>query len=298
MFQWFGKTEIDFVGKRNVFFALSGLGVLLGFFALVQIGRGVGHLGIDFSGGVVVQLRAETPVPIDQARKALALGNLGEADFQDMVTETGHKMLIRFQESTTASPPEHVYDVLSKAFPKNGLVLESSAQIGPTIGRKLRDDALVAILLSLLGIVLYIAMRFEFRYGIAAAIATFHDVLVVLGILYLMRVEITLLIVSALLTLAGYSLSDTVVVFDRIRENLRFRRKESLDAMINKSINDVLARTLNTSITTLLAVLALFFLGGEVIHDFALVMAMGIVVGTYSSWYIASPLLLFKKKAT
>ncbi len=296
MLEFFGKTNIDFVGKRMLFFGVSGLGVLLGLVALIQVARGGGNLGIDFSGGVAVQLKFDAPVRIDEARSALEAGGLKGADLQEIVG--GHNtLLVRFKRLEVAGTVgAQVEGAFAKAFPTNKFVVESSTEIGPTIGRKLRKDAVVATLLSMVGIVIYIAFRFELQFGIAAAIATFHDVLVILGLLFLAQKEITLLLVTALLTIAGYSLSDTVVVFDRIRENLRFRKKESFDQIINKSINDVLTRTFNTSVTALLAVLALFFFGGEVIHDFALAMILGIVIGTYSSWYIASPILLVWRK--
>ena len=174
-------------------------------------------------------------------------------------------------------------------------MVESSTEIGPTIGRQLQKDALLAVTISMIGIIIYIAFRFEFRFGIAAAIATFHDVLAVLGIFFVLNKEITLLLITALLTLAGYSLSDTVVVFDRIRENLRTRKKEPLEETINRSINEVLSRTFITGITTFLAVAALFFFGGDVIHDFSLALILGVIIGTYSSWFIASPLLLVRR---
>jgi preprotein translocase subunit SecF len=163
------------------------------------------------------------------------------------------------------------------------------------VGRKLQRDALWAIGVSMLGILAYVAWRFEFRFGVAAVVATFHDVLVVMGFLFMMNKEMTLLVVTGLLTLAGYSLTDSVVVFDRIRENMRRRTKESHPALINRSINEVLRRTFVTSITTLLALLALLVFGGDVLHDFALTMFMGVIVGTYSSVFIASPVLLMWK---
>jgi len=184
-----------------------------------------------------------------------------------------------------------IEEQLREAFSTNPFIVESSNEVGPVIGRELQQAALWAILVSLLGIVSYIAWRFEFRFGIVATVATFHDVLVVLGIFFLLGNEITLLIVTALLTLAGYSLTDTVVVFDRIRENFRTRRRDSLAEMINVSINQVLSRTIMTSLTTLLAILAIFLLGGEVLRDFSLALMLGIVVGTYSSVFVASPLV-------
>lgn len=291
MFQIFKNTDIDFVGKRYLFYTVSGLLVLIGIFALLQISRGKANLGIDFAGGAAVQLRFDQPVRIDDARRALKESGLPDAEIQTVIEE--NRLLIRIKEDTVGKNiSERVQEAFSRAFPDNPATVESSTVIGPTIGRQLQKDALMAVTISMVGIIFYIAVRFEFRFGIAAAIATFHDVLVVLGIFFLLDKEITLLVITALLTLAGYSLSDTVVVFDRIRENLRIRRKESFDQIINRSINEVLSRTFITGVTTFLAVTALFFFGGEVIHDFSLAILLGVIVGTYSSWFIASPLLL------
>jgi preprotein translocase subunit SecF len=160
------------------------------------------------------------------------------------------------------------------------------------VGRKLQQDALIAIMISFAGIILYIAARFQFRFGVAAAIATLHDVLAVMGLFYLLNKEITLLIVTALLTLAGYSLTDTVVVFDRIRENLRVRRRDPIETVINNGINQVLSRTIVTSLTVVLVLIPLTIAGGEVLHDFSLALLWGVIVGTYSSIFVASPLLL------
>lgn len=292
MIELFKKTEIDFVGRRRAFFTLSGVAVLVGLLALVQIARGGGNLGIDFVGGATVALKFDAPVAIHMARLALEEGGIQGAELQEMVG--GNRLLVRFKEQAAKNIDDQIRKALAQKFPKNQVLVEGSTQVGPTIGRKIKKDAIVAIILSMLGIIFYIAIRFDFQFGIAAAIATLHDVLVLIGVLFLLHKEITLLVVTALLTVAGYSLSDTVVVFDRIRENLRFRKKESLHEIINKSINGVLARTFNTSVTTGLAVLSLTFFGGEVLHDFALIMLLGIIVGTYSSWFIASPLLLLR----
>ncbi len=170
--------------------------------------------------------------------------------------------------------------------------VKSSDAIGPTIGRELREKAIWAILFATLGLLVYIAIRFDYKFGIAAALATFHDVLVVLGVVYVMGMEITLLIITALLTLAGYSLTDTVVVFDRIRENVRKNPRTPFMDLLNASINQVLSRTIITSLTVLLVLIALFFFGGPVLHDFSFALGFGVIVGTYSSIFLASPLLL------
>jgi preprotein translocase subunit SecF len=292
MLEILGKTNFDFMSKRRIAFTFSGVMVLLGIIAVIQIARGSANLGIDFAGGTAVQLKFDQPVRIDEARKVLEGNGLGDAELQEFGQD--NKLLIRVKASTTIEEKvaERVVGVFTKEFPSNHFVVESSTEIGPTIGKKLQEDALIAVVISFAGIILYIAARFEFRFGIAAAIATFHDVLAVLGAFYLLDKEITLLVVTALLTLAGYSLTDTVVVFDRIRENLRTRRRDTEETMINNAVNQVLSRTIVTSLTVVLVLIPLTVAGGEVLHDFSLALLWGVIFGTYSSVFVASPLLL------
>ncbi len=292
MLEILGKTNIDFMGKRTIAFAFSGVMVLLGLIAVVQIARGAANLGIDFAGGTAVQLKFEQPVRIDEARKVLEANGLGNAELQEFGQD--NKLLIRIKTSTTIEEKtaEAVVEVFKTKFASNRFVVDSSTEIGPTIGKKLQEDALIAIVISFIGIILYIAARFELRFGVAAALATFHDVLAVLGAFYVLDKEITLLIVTALLTLAGYSLTDTVVVFDRIRENLKSRRRETEEATINTAVNQVLSRTIVTSLTVVLVLIPLTMAGGEVLHDFSLALLGGVIFGTYSSVFVASPLLL------
>ncbi len=294
MIELLGKTHIDFIGKRYIAYAFSGLLVLLGLVSFVQVARGRANLGIDFAGGTAVQLKFTQKVPIDEARTKLAANGFTDAELQEFTQD--NKLLIRVKrQAIQEGVANRLVEVFKKEFAGNEFVVDSSTEIGPTIGRKLQSDAVVAITVSMIGIILYIAARFEFRFGVAAAIATFHDVLAVLGVFWIMDREITLLIVTALLTLAGYSLTDTVVVFDRIRENLRQRRREPLEQVINNGINEVLSRTIIVSLTVLLVLIGLFFFGGEVIHDFSLALLLGVLVGTYSSIFVASPLLLLWK---
>src|SRR6266487_617367 len=295
MIEILGKTSIDFMGWRRYSFALSGLLVLLGIIALIQIGRGSANLGIDFAGGTAVQLKFEKPVSIEKAREILLKSGLAEVELQEFTTD--NKLLVRVKAKTTIEEKvaEKVLEAFRKNFPDNPFVVDASTEIGPTIGQKLQKDALIAIGISMLGIILYVAARFEFRFGVAAAIATFHDVFAVLGIFYFLDKEITLLIVTALLTLAGYSLTDTVVVFDRIRENLKLRNRDPLATVINKAVNQVLSRTVVVSTTVILVLIPLTLFGGEVLHDFSLALLMGVVIGTYSSVFVASPLLILWK---
>ena len=292
MMEILSKTDIDFMGKRNIAFTVSGILVSLGLLAMVGILVGWANLGIDFAGGTAVQLKFDKPLLIAEARKALDAHELGAAELQEFPQD--QKLLIRVKTENTIEEgiSKKIIQAFQAEFPDHGFVVDSSTSIGPTIGKKLQEDALIAIILSLAGIILYVAVRFEFRFGVAAAIATFHDVLVVLGIYFLLNKEITLLVVTALLTLAGYSLTDTVIVFDRIRENLRQRRRETTTTIINNGINQVLSRTLITTLTVVLVLVPLTLWGGEVLHDFSLALLLGVIVGTYSSIFVASPLLL------
>jgi preprotein translocase subunit SecF len=292
MLEILGKTNIDFMGKRKIAFAFSGVMVLLGLLAVVQIARGAANLGIDFAGGTAVQLKFDQAVRIDEARKALEANGVGNAELQEFGED--NKLLVRVKALTTIEEKtaERVLAIFAKEFPNNKFVVDSSTEIGPTIGKKLQEDALIAVVISFAGIILYIAARFELRFGVAAALATFHDVLAVIGAFYVLDKEITLLIVTALLTLAGYSLTDTVVVFDRIRENLRMRRRETEEATVNSAVNQVLSRTIVTSLTVVLVLIPLTLAGGEVLHDFSLALLWGVIFGTYSSVFVASPLLL------
>jgi preprotein translocase SecF subunit len=184
-------------------------------------------------------------------------------------------------------------EIINTRFTDNTFSRDSEHMIGPAVGESLKASARWAVLISVFGLIIYIGFRFDFRSGIAATVATFHDVLAVLGIFFILDKEITLLVVTALLTLAGYSLTDTVVVYDRIRENLKkFRKKGQFVETVDSSINEVLSRTVMTSLTSLLVAGSIFFFGGEVLHDFSLALILGIIVGTYSSIFVASPIVV------
>ena len=286
------NTNIDFLGKRNIAFVISGIISLIGIFAIVQIATGKANLGIDFAGGTSVQLKFEKPVKVHDIRKALEDGGVRDFDLQELTGE--NKILIRAKniEIQLGKISEQITAAISQKVPDNRFVVDSTTEIGPKVGGKLRADAGMAIVVATIGILIYIAIRFKFNFAVGATVATFHDVLAVLCVFFLLGKEINLILVTALLTIAGYSLTDTVVVFDRIRENLRSRLKDSVESVMNLSINEVLSRTIVTSLTVLLTSVALFFFGGEVIHDFALAMILGVIVGTYSSVFVASPIVL------
>ncbi len=292
MIELIKNPNINFLGKRNIAFIFSGILVAIGIIAVVQIATGRANLGIDFAGGTAIQFKFEKPVALHAVRLALEKGGLKDFDLQDFPAV--NKMLIRVKKTETelGKVSDTVTNILSQAFPDNKYVIDSSTSIGPTVGNRLKADAAKAIAFAVVGILLYVAFRFQFKFGVGATIATFHDVLAVLGLFYLMGKEINLILVTALLTIAGYSLTDTVVVFDRIRENLKIKQRESVETVMNSSINEVLSRTIITSATVLLTSLSLFLFGGEVIHDFALAMILGVIVGTYSSIFVASPVVL------
>jgi preprotein translocase subunit SecF len=285
------KTHIDFIGKRKITFVISSIIAIIGITGIIQIARGAANMGIDFTGGTALELKFDKHIPMEDARSAL-LKNGIEANLQEV--KDGNKLLVKIGKTNlqVGQVADTVEGVFKKGFPTDAFVVESSAEIGPSIGDKLRKDTLIAIVIAMVCIIIYIAWRFDFKFGVAAAVATFHDVLAMFAVFYLFHREINLLFITAVLTIAGYSLTDTVVVFDRIRENLRKNTKETLPVVFNKSINEVLSRTIITALTTFLAALSLLFFGGEVIHDFALALTVGIAVGTYSSVFVASPLVV------
>jgi len=297
MFRIIGKTNIDFIGNRRLMFLLSGLLVAIGLFAFVMVLAGKANMGIDFAGGVMLQGHFENPVSIDELRGRLT-SQYPDVKVTELTKfEKPNAFIIKTKHPETEAAGEErlqgIRQIIADSFPENAFERDYTEVIGPAVGETLRNKARWAILISLIGILIYIGVRFDFRSGVAATIATFHDVLVVTGIFYLLGLEFDLLIVTALLTLAGYSLTDTVVVFDRIRENLRkFRTKGEFVNTINSSINEVISRTINTSLTVLFVVGTLFFFGGEVLHNFSLALILGVLVGTYSSIFVASPIVV------
>ncbi len=291
-----GETKIDFLGKRKITFTLSAVFVALGIIAIISIALGKANLGTDFTGGVQVQYSFEKPVAIDNIRKILEAGGMKDAHLQELTGANKFMIKVALVEGKSLNEiAESISGLLKNNIPGNTFIVEGSTGVGPTVGAKLQQDALFAIFVSLLFILMYVAWRFEFRFGVASVVATFHDVLVVVGTLFILNVEFNLLIITALLTLSGYSLTDTVVVFDRIRENLRRDTGEKLEPLVNRSINEVLRRTIVTSFTTLLVLGAIMALGGDVLYDFAFTLFIGVMVGTYSSIFVASPVLIHWK---
>jgi SecD/SecF fusion protein len=278
---------------RNITFGISGIFVLIGLIAFVQILRGQANLGVDFAGGSMLQYKAEKSFLLEDVRTAFT--SHGWTDIAPQHVENENRLILKVKtpEEKVGHLGKDLTQVLTQEMPDKGFVLESQSEIGSSISAVLRNKAIQAIAISLLGVLCYLALRFDLSFGVAAAAATFHDVLVVLGICWLLNMEITLLIVTALLTLAGYSLNDSVVIFDRIRENIQKKKEDNFFGIINNSINQVLSRSMVTSLTTALVLLALYFFGGTAIKDFSLTLLTGVLVGTYSSVFVASPILSF-----
>jgi len=296
-FELFQKPNLDFIGFRRYAFIISGILSILGLVAFVQLSRGYGNLGVEFSSGAMVQFSAKETFTVDQVRQALNKEGWGHAEIQPVEGGRGLMIKVKKSEETVGQMANKLAAILNQSLTQNRFTVASTAEIGASISQDLRNKAILAIVISMLGIIIYLAWRFELIFGIGAAVATFHDVLAVLGVFWLLDKEITLLVVTALLTLAGYSLTDTVVVFDRIRENLA-RKRGKLGDIINLSVNEVLSRTIVTSTTVFLVVVALYLFGGVVLQDFALAMILGVLVGTYSSVFVASPIVYaFRKES-
>ena len=289
-----GETKLDFYGMRKIPYVISAALVALGLFAVLMMSLGKANLGIQLTGGTMVEGYFEQPVDIAHVREALSQGGFEDVELSQIAgRDEPYTFLIRLkiESGEGARKAQSVIDAIQKYIPGNTFHMDSVHEVGPAVGRDLKTQTRWAVLISLLGILSYISLRFDLRFGVGATIATFHDVLAVLGIFYLFDVEITILLISAILTLAGYSLTDKVTVYDRIRENLKkFHRKADFIPTVNRSINEVLSRTIMTG-TTVLAVLAiLWFLGGTVLRDFAMALILGILIGTYSSVFVASPI--------
>lgn len=288
--QIFQETpKFDFISKRLVYFAVST--VVLGASLAALLTRGLNY-GIDFTGGSVVQLTYEAPLELADLRKDLGAAGFADASPQHFTGTNSFSIRIKGRADQSADTAEQFIKAMRAANQGRKFVVDQREYVGPTVGRHLYKRAMFAIVFSLLGIVIYVAFRFANPlWGLAGVAALAHDVIATLGLFSILGMEVDLVLVAAVLTIAGYSINDSIVVFDRMREKLRMLRSDSLGKIINVSINETLSRTLITSLTTFTAVIILFLIGGTVIHDFALTVTFGVLIGTYSSIAIAAPIV-------
>lgn len=287
--EFFGKTDFKFIERRKIAFIISGLMILVSGYAVFQ--KGV-NLGIDFTGGTVVQINFSQEITEREMRETLIRHELSGASIQKVPNTNVLIIRIRTGNLGPFEIAQKLTSIFKEEFPQNQFTIERNEVVGPVVGEYLQKRAVKAFLFAFLGIIVYVAWRFVGGiWGLAGVVALVHDVFITFGIFVILGKEITLQIVAALLTLAGYSINDTIVVYDRIRENIRLHYKKPLAELIDLSINETLSRTLMTGLTTLLALLAILFFGGPVIRDFSLAIFIGMFIGTYSSIYVASPIV-------
>ena len=284
------NTKIDFISKARITIFLS-IGIILAGIVSLIINGGP-NLSIDFKGGTVFQVSTEESININELRKKLASTNLANSEITEITgLNVNQEFRIKANIDNTTNTSDIILNVLDDYKPE----IRSIENVGPKVGKELQKQAITAISLALLMLMIYIALRFDSFYSLGSVVAIIHDVLVTLGIFSLLNLEINLSIIAAFLTIVGYSLNDTIVIFDRFRENSQKDLKLSMVEIANLSLNQTLSRTVVTSLTTLIVVCILYFLGGEVIKYFAFALIIGVFVGTYSSIFIASPFMLFIK---
>lgn len=280
-------THFDFVGKMKIAVGISAALIIISILSVLL--HGGLNFGIDFAGGTIIQVKFSKAAPADAIRSAFTGINVGDAIIQEIGE---NEVIVRTNQPMTKELQAKVDQAMTGQFGAGQYEIRRIEFVGPKVGRDLTQKAVLAIVFAWIGMLIYIAWRFEFRYGLGAIIALIHDTIIVIGVLSLLNKEFTLVIVAALLTVIGYSINDTIVVFDRIRENRKKDLKRTLGDIINASVNETLSRTILTAFTVILVLLSLFFLGGPVIHDFAFALLVGLVIGTYSSIFIASPIVL------
>lgn len=288
------KTNFDFFRLK---FVAVGFSLLLAVASIISLSTQGLNFGIDFRGGILIEVRPHNAQTVDLGGLRGQLGDLGLGEIALQEFGAEHDILIRIQQQEGGETgQQRAVEKVRAALGAENYDFRRVEFVGPKVGEELKRAGIWAVILSLIGITIYIWFRFEFPFAVNALFITAHDVLTTLGLFSLLQLDFNLTSVAAILTLAGYSLNDTVVVFDRVRENMRKYRKMPFVELLNKSINDTLSRTISTSLATMLAVLAILFFAGPVVQGFALAMAWGILVGTYSSIYVGGPLLLLQIK--
>ena len=284
------KTNIDFIGKRKVAFAVSAILIVLSITSLITLKL---NFGLDFTGGMLIEVAYSTAPDTEEVRDQLRDAGLDDAMVNTFGLDTELVVRIppRDEEESSADVSTVVLQALQAGY-DGEIEMRRVEVVGPQVGEELTEQGILAVVYALIGIFLYVMMRFQWRFSVGAVTALVHDVVITMGIISALRVEFDLTVVAALLAVIGYSLNDTIVLFDRIRENFPKLRNHSPIEVVNTSVNETLSRTLMTSLTTLLVLSALFVFGGEIIHAFAFTLIVGVLVGTYSSIYVASTTLL------
>ncbi|HWN17379.1 MAG TPA: protein translocase subunit SecF, partial [Gemmatimonadales bacterium] len=290
----FANANYDFLGRRRIAYLITLLLTIPGL--LYVLIRGVNY-SVEFTGGTLIQVQSQKPVDVAAVREALAARGIEGAEIQAFGSD--RELVIRARvarEGTdaddTQSTQAALEEGLNAALGTGSYTILRTEAVGPKVGGELRERAAMAILLSFVAVLIYLAYRFEWRFGVAAIIATAHDILATIAFIGILRLEVSLFVVAGLMTIIGYSLNDTIVIFDRIRENLHLRKRDQFEDILNRSINETLPRTVFTGSTALGSLLALSILGGDVVRPFALLMLFGVIVGTFSSIFIAAPALL------
>lgn len=289
----FQHTNIDWLSKKWILLAFSLVFSVAGILSML-FWHGI-PMGVDFKGGTQVRVSFSSAPNEDHVRQSMDAAGFHDTRIQRLGGDTPNEVLITIpvdSETSNSNPRQVVINALNANYHDSAFQVKDAYTVGPTAGKQLRSQAAWAVFWSLMGMLAFLWFRFEFIYGAAAVIAVFHDTLITIGFFSLFNKEITLTVIAALLTLVGYSMNDTIVVFDRIRENLQNNRRASLSDVVNKSINDTLSRTVIASGLTFLTVLSLYLFGGEVLHGFSFALVVGILIGTYSSIAVAAPMLV------
>jgi len=286
------NTHIDFIGKKKYTIWISAVAILISFGSIFL--HGGLRYGVDFAGGLLIQIRFSKPVSISEIRSTMEAMGSKEANVQNFGGE--NEFLIRVEKTSedVEEVSKKIQASLQERFKDNAFEIRRVEAVGPKVGKDLKEKALWAVGLSLVAILIYVAWRFkQVAYGLGGIVALFHDVIVTYGAISIFNLEYSLSLLAVILTIIGFSINDTIVIFDRVRENIKKMRKENLEMIMNVSINETLGRTILTSGTVMMVVIILFFFGGPVIHDFTTAMIVGLITGTYSTVYIASPVVLF-----
>lgn len=289
--EFFRQTNINFIGARKYTYVFSAIIVMVGIVYLIL--NGGPNYGTDFTGGTSLEVRFSSAATPGQIREAITDVGFGDAEIKHIGEQSENTFLIRVgQMGEGVQTADLIQTELTTIFGPHGYEILSVTQIGPKIGGELRRAAIYSIIVALIGLLIYISWRFEFKFAVGAIIALFHDVVATLGIFTIFGMEFSLTVLAAFLTIVGYSINDTIVIYDRIRENSKVIRRENLTNVMNISVNQTLSRTLLTGVSTLVVLLVLFFKGGEVIHGFSFALFIGTLFGTYSSVYVAAVIAL------